>query len=145
METMRKYLGFTFAIGLLVALGLAGIAPAQDPSLGQAEKVITFSAAVTAGTPALVCTAVSGIAHNVRSVVVSNSAAGTVKLFNDSLSTGVEPIGAFGVIANQALPLTEQNLGPGCVTAKGKGLYVDGTTGTITMTLRIREDKTSPR
>lgn len=142
---MKKH----FAI--LAILALIGIGQFQrgdaatDSWSGKAEQSICFSQAITAGTLATVATAVTGKCHNVRAVVVTNTASGFVRLYSTSTLTGANLIGAVGVIANTPLVLTEDSLGAGICTRVGEALCVDATTGTVSLQLRDRLDIKSPK
>jgi hypothetical protein len=142
---MKKHAGFIFTILTLVALGMAGLSQAANPSVGLNESSVQFTAAITAGTTATVCSAVTSRAHNVRAVVITNTASGFVRFYSDTNAVGANLIGTFGVIANTPLVVTEDVLGPGIVTTVGKALVVDATTGTVSLQLRDRLDKVSPR
>lgn len=129
----------------LVPLG-ARLATADDPGAGQNENQICFSQSVTSGTTALVATAVSARAHNVRAIVITNTASGFVRLYSTSAnSNGANAIGTFGVIANTPLALTAENLRNGLVSRVGEGIYVDAATGTLSLQLSVRQDLKSPK
>jgi len=129
----------------VVALGFGRANAATDSWSGKSEKVIPFSQALTSQTVAVVCTAVSSVAHNVRAITITNTASGYVRLYTSANLLGSNLIGAWGVVANTPLVLHEDDLGQGVVTKLGEGLYVDATTGTVSITCRIREDPVSPR
>lgn len=145
---IRKNLGWLFSIILLVALGVGGLhqASATTDSWSQKDSgLIQFTGAITANTLALVTTAVLGKAHNIRSLVITNTASGYVRFYDSSTAVGTGLIGTFGVIANTPLVLTEDQLGVGMITGKGKALYCDATTGTVHVMARDRLDSQSPR
>jgi hypothetical protein len=115
-----------------------------DSWSGHQEVQVPFQASITAGTSALVTTGTTGVAWNIRAITVSNSASGYVSLYSGSAVQGVSLIGIFWVIANTPLVLNEDMCGQGITTALGQGIYVNATTGTVTMQLRVRKDAVSP-
>lgn len=145
MSNMKKIVA-TLVVGLLVGFALMGIRyeskvhAATDSWSAHNEVNIPFSFSITAGTSAPIFTGVSGVAANVRAIVVTNTASGGVHLYSDSTVTGSALIGSYGVLANTPLVITEDNMGQGLKTVLGKGLYIEGTTGTISGTVRIRKD-----
>lgn len=127
----------------LMLVGLAGspVRAATDSWSQHQESVVPFSASITLNAaPALICTAVTGKTLNVRTLIITDSASGVVEIYNGSGGTGATVLGSFGVIANTPLLLTEDMLGQGLRTSSGTGLYVSGATGTITLTMRVRQD-----
>jgi hypothetical protein len=142
---MKKHFGFIFAILALVALGLGGVVNAAHDSWStQGEKVVPFSQSVTLGTTALVASAVTGRCHNVRTMTITDSASGVVRFYSTSSNAGANLIGAFAVIANTPLMLTEDSLRTGMCTRVGEALYVDAATGTLSIQLSDRLDLKSP-
>lgn len=145
---MNKIAGLLLLIA--VSLGIIAASPSGQAAVnswsGQPETVVAFSQAITAGTAATVCTAVTSKAHNVRAITLTNTASGYVRLYSGTDdSDGSKLIGAWGVIANTPLQLNEDDLGPGVVTGVGQALGVDATTGTVSITVRVRRDDKSPR
>lgn len=130
------------AVGLL-ALGLSG-GPAKaavDSWSGHTEVLVPFSQALTTpGLPSLIVSAVTARTLNVRALVVTDSASGIITLYNGAGGTGPTILAQFAVIANTPLILTEEQLGQGARTTSGTALYIGGTTGTVTATVRVRQD-----
>lgn len=129
----------------LMLLGLAGSpSPAKaavDSWSGHTENVVPFSASVTLNAaPALICTAVTGKTLNIRAITITDSASGVVEIYNGSGGAGSTVLMSVGLIANTPLTLTEDMLGQGLRTTSGTGLYVSGATGTISLTMRVRQD-----
>lgn len=140
---MRKKINAYLLLAALIAAPLC--MGAFDSWSGHVERVIPFSQSVTLGTTALVATAVPLVSHNVRSITITDSASGVVRLYSTSdNSLGSNMIGSWGVIANTPLVIREDELGQGIGTAVGSALYVDAATGTLSLMVRIREDPQRP-
>jgi hypothetical protein len=133
------------AIGTFAFHASRPVEAAVDSWSGHQEELVPFLGSVTAGTTAAVYTAVTNKAINVRAITLTNSASGYVALYNGSSAVAGNVIGVWAVIANTPLVLNEDMLGQGVITTVGTGLYVSGTTGTVTLTARVRKDKVSPR
>lgn len=143
-------LALVFGIGL-GALVSSRAEASVDSWSGHTEKLTPFSQSVTAGTPALVVSAVSatsppsgfpqGVNQNVRSMVVTSTVSTTVIFHSANSTSGASIIGVFGLLANQPLPLTEDQLGQGMRSGITNPIYVDvGSTATVTITARVRSD-----
>jgi hypothetical protein len=141
---MKKFIAILSTGCLAVFLVASQSLATVDSSVGKNETDVPFSQSITSGTVALVCTATTGVAFNIRGGTFSNSAAGVIRFWNGPTNLGTSFIGVVPTGANVVTNLSEDQLGTGIVTSVGNGLYVDGTTGTISFTIRVRKDPTAP-
>lgn len=146
MEKIKMgVLALLLAIGLAIGFSGGHEAEAQtgmeDPGSTMGEIPISFSQAITQGTTALVVSSVTGRAHNIRAIVITNSASGFVRLYSTSdNSNGANLMGSWGVVANTPLVLTAAALRGGVPGRVSDAVYVDAATGTVSLQMCVRED-----
>lgn len=138
------------ASALLALVGALGFAAIERPSVADAQDATTqtwagknehvLSGSVSINTIALLDTAVTTAAHNVRAFDISCSAAGVVTFYDSTTQTGAHEVHHFYVAANTPRQVPENILGPGKKGAVGAGLYAAGINGTLTYTIRVRDD-----
>lgn len=144
MDTLKK-IGI---LGVVLVLGLVAVAPhlgyppearADVDSWSQhTETTVSITQALTAFTPALICTAVSTANPKIKSVIVTSTASGQLIFHNANSNGGASQIGAVGVLANTPVLLNESQLRQGWVAGLGNPIYFDGPTGTVSLTYVFR-------
>jgi hypothetical protein len=172
---MKNYWKWLVAASLVLAAAipplshrLGGDAQASvDSWSGHSEVQVPFTASITAGTPALVMSAATVLLPtgstaaciNIRSITITDTASGYVRLYNGQSAgglpstgysgTGAPPgsalIATFSVLANSPLVLNEDQLGQGIMTSVGSSLWVDSATGTTCLQVRARLQTQSVR
>jgi hypothetical protein len=133
-------LGAILAIATL--LGVALFAPASpvnaqtiDTWSGHDDRIVTVDA-VTITTTTQLLAATTGKKVIVKSIDFNSSIAGAVKLQDGS---GGATIGEFYLAANTPRQIPEGNLGNGCKTTSGNGLFAIGpSTAALTATIRYQ-------
>lgn len=136
----------TLGVGILVGTGtvsepLAKKAHAAvDSWSNHAEQNTSWSGALTAFTPALICTAVTTANPNLKALVITSSASGLVNFHNANSNAGSTQVFAVGLIANTPLVLSEEVFRQGYKFGLGNPIYIDGPTGTVTVDYTIRVD-----
>jgi hypothetical protein len=131
-------------LGLLVAAGMLGLfghaSASVDSWSGHTERTLCQSASLTLGTPSVIVSAVTTANQNVRAFTVTDSGSGVVQFYNSATMSAAAQIGAFGVLANTPLVISEDQLGLGMKSGVGNPIYVNAATGTVSITFRVRAD-----
>jgi hypothetical protein len=104
-----------------------------DSWSGHTENHVSWSASVTLGTPAIICTASTTVNPQLKAMVITSSASGVVILMNSATPAAANQFMTVGLLANTPLVISENQFRQGVAAGLGNPIYLNGPTGTVTV------------